>query len=250
MRLISIGTRRCVGAVAALALVLTSATATRAGEAYFVVVFGSQRTPNNPNYAHSWATFVRITGSAPCPRLEAHTISWLPANMTVRTRALLAECGQNFDLHTTIRYALDNDERVSMWGPYQIDADLYGRALGQIALLESGKVMYKAIDTGHHSDRVSNCIHAISSIVEGYRLRIASPWWGEPASYSITRRLLPWIVDPDQSKFHWVATQLGLDNYPIVHRDLEDPRSGPIRSAIQRAFGIDAALPATYGPPR
>jgi hypothetical protein len=234
----------------ALTLVLLSARPARAGDSYFVVVFGSQRTPNNPNCSHSWATFVRVSGARPCPQAEAHTISWLPETMTVRTWALLAECGRNFDLHTTLRYVLANDERVSMWGPYQIDADLYGRALKQIALLESGEVKYKAIDTGRHSDRVSNCIHAISSIVEGYRLCVASPWWGEPASYTITRKLMPWVVDPDQRKFQWVGTWLGLDGYPIIHRDCEDPRSGPIRSAVQRALGIENTPEPTYGPPR
>jgi hypothetical protein len=239
-------------AVTAVALVLYCAAPARAGEAYFVMVFGSQQTPNNPNYSHTWATFVRATGEGPGPqgyRLEAHTISWLPENLIVRTRALLPECGRNFDLHATTRYALANDERVSLWGPYQIDPELYGRALKQIDLLESGQVRYKAVDTGYRSDRVSNCIHAVSSIAEGHRLRIASPLWGQTASYFVTRELQPWIIDCDQRKFEWVGTALGLDWYPIIYRDLENPRSGTFRSAVQRAFGINNMPAATYGPP-
>jgi hypothetical protein len=234
------------------AALLACAAAARADEAYFLMVFGSQQTPNNPNYAHSWATFVRAAGEGPCPpaaALEAHTISWLPASLIIRTRALHPECGHNFDLHPTVRYVLHNDERVSMWGPYSIDRELYCRALRQVGLLESGEVRYKAVDAGYPSDRVSNCIHAVSSITEGYRLRVLSPGWGEPASYFITRELEPWIVDCDQHKYKWVSTALGLDCYPIIHRDLENPRSGAIRSAGQRLLHIDNTPPATYGPP-
>ena len=41
----------------------------RAGEDYYLLMFGSQRVPANPDYAHSFATFVRATweGDHPCP---------------------------------------------------------------------------------------------------------------------------------------------------------------------------------------
>ena len=32
-----------------------------AGEDYYLLMFASQRIPNNPNYAHTFATFVRAT---------------------------------------------------------------------------------------------------------------------------------------------------------------------------------------------
>ncbi len=242
------------GRLLALSLACTClcAPAARACDTYFVLVFGSQRTPNEPNYSHSWATFVRVSyEEAPrrgC-RFEAHTISWLPANLVVRTLALHAEPGHNFELHETVRYALGNDERVSMWGPYQIGADLYVRAMKQIALLESGAVQYKAIDSGHRTDRVSNCIHAVASVPDGYRVRAASPLWGETASYLITRRMMPFVVDDDPRKFRWVGSALGLDQYPIIYRENENPRSGTIRAAAQRALGIDRTPQATYGPP-
>jgi hypothetical protein len=60
--------------------------------------------------------------------LEAHTISWLPANGIVRTRALCPEPGRNFELHDTVKRAIATFERVSMWGAYQIEKDLYCRA--------------------------------------------------------------------------------------------------------------------------
>ena len=89
-------------------IVLLFAGSTRvasAGEDYFLLMFGSQRVPANPNYSHSFATFVRATweGDGPCPvnaKLEVHTISWLPAKMKVRINAFHPECGHNFDLAT------------------------------------------------------------------------------------------------------------------------------------------------------
>src|SRR5947209_18198000 len=96
----------------------------------------------------------------------------MPANRTIRPLACRPEYGHNFGLHETLRYALDNGDRVSLWGPYRIDRDLYYRALDQIALLESGDVLYKAIDAAYATDSVSNCIHAVSSIVDGHRLSV------------------------------------------------------------------------------
>src|SRR5262249_4716200 len=113
----------------------------RAGEDHFLLVFASQRVPNNPNYSHTFATFVQASwpGDGPCPGypvLEARTISWLPRSRVIRTLALFPECGCNLCLHETLRYVLSSEQRVSLWGPYRIDAALYHRALQQAALLE------------------------------------------------------------------------------------------------------------------
>ncbi|MFL5240666.1 MAG: hypothetical protein ACJ8FY_01035 [Gemmataceae bacterium] len=237
-------------------LLLLLAGAGRAEDAYFVLVFGSQQTPNNPDYSHSFATFVKATGVGPCagkPALEKaavldfQTISWLPENMIVRTRALRPECGHNFELHETICYALKNDERVSMWGPYLVEPDLYCRAVKQIRLLESGEVRYKAFDVGYRSDEVSNCIHAVSSIVDGYRLRVGSPGWGEVASYYIKERMRPWIADQEETH-DWVVYALGLEAYPIIYRDRRNPRSS--RFSVSRILGGQRNLQSTYGPSR
>jgi len=108
-----------LAAALAVALALASPPGAGAGEAYYLLMFGSQRVPANPNYAHSFTTFVRVrwAGDGPCCApflLDAHTSSWLPANMKVRTGALCPEPGRNFELHTTLRYVLCNKERVSL----------------------------------------------------------------------------------------------------------------------------------------
>jgi hypothetical protein len=217
-------------------------------------MFGSQQVPNDPNYSHTFATFVRATwpGNGPCraaPRLEAHTISWLPANGRIRTAALLPEEGRNYGLDETLRYVLANDERVSLWGPYRVDPELYGLALQQIDVLDSGEVLYKSIDSFRRSCRVSNCIHAVATVVEGPRVVVLSPGWGEVASYAVLERFMPYVIEPD--RVHpWVGSALGLDNYPLCYRENERPRSGAFLGPVNRMMGGERDLRATYGPPR
>lgn len=72
---------RFIRLAAALLVLLGSSAGAQAGEAYYLLMFGSQTTPPNPNYSHSFATFVRATwpGPEPCPTnptLEAVTISF------------------------------------------------------------------------------------------------------------------------------------------------------------------------------
>ena len=213
-----------LSALALLALPLPEVA--RAGEAHYLLVFASQRVPNNPNYSHTFATFVRASwpGDGPCPRcptLEARTISWLPRSLVVRTLALLPECGRNLGLHETLRYVLASEERVSLWGPYRIDAALYRRALRQAALLESGWVLYKANDMGYYSDDVSNCVHAVSSLADGHRLRFGIPVWGEVASCRVLNELSPWVLDRGRV-CPWVGCALGLGRYPIIYRSWDN----------------------------
>ena len=218
----------------AFLLLLCFGNAGRAGEAYYVMVFSSQQTPNRPSHSHSFATFVKATGKSPTlpgSRLETHTISWLPENLVVRPWAIRPEYGHNFGLHETLRHAIDNGDRVSLWGPYRIDRELYSRALEQIALLESGNVLYKAVDASYATDSVSNCIHALSSIADGYRLRVIAPGWGETASFYVKERFEPWILDEERT-YDWVARAVGLEKYPIIYRD-----KGPSMSAFREPLG-------------
>jgi len=224
----------------------------RAGEDYYLLMFGAQTVPADPKFAHSFATFARASweGDGPCPEkatLEAFTISWLPSNMTIRLYTLLPECGTNFDLPTTLRFCQDNCMRVSLWGPYRICPSLYCLALQQKAHLESGAVRYKALDSGRNTAKVSNCIHALADVVEGSRIRIASPGWGETASFVVLERYKRYILNPGCTH-PWVGSALCLDQHPIIYRDWQRPFSGPAGS-IFRLLGGERDLVATYGPP-
>ncbi len=216
-----------------------------ADDHYFMLIFGSQRIPRNPNYAHTFATFVRQSGDT--GQLESHTISWLPVKFPIRLQAIRAEPGHNYGLEETLRLVQADGQRVSLWGPYEIETRLYDRALKQIRLLESGTVRYKANDGFYRSDNVSNCIHAVGVLSEGHRLRIISPGWGDTASHFVLESLMPWIVD--RAKTHdGIATALGLDAYPIAYRKAyERPILKPITGV--QLFLHDGLPVPTYGPP-
>jgi hypothetical protein len=250
--------RRLVGRMTSLwlsAALLALALAPRAqgGEAYYVLVFGQQRIPNDVHHSHTFATFVRVfwQGPGPCPAspcLEAHTISWMPARLRLRSLALLPECGRNFDLHTTLRWAQGNGIRTSLWGPYAIRPELYAAALRQIKLLDSGQVLYKLNDVGYRSDEVSNCIRAVSGAIPGNGHFGSEITWGEPASYRVLCRMEPWILGP--GTIHgWVGSALGLDAYPIIYRDWSPPYSGPIVGGVYRFLGGERDLQPTFGRP-
>jgi hypothetical protein len=190
-----------------------------AGESYYVIVFGSNRGPFQPDNTHSWATFVRVCGGPGGGHLQHHSISWLPETLEVRVRSRRTEPGVNLDLYRTLDWALGDGQRVSMWGPFQIEPELYWSSLHQVERLEGGAVEYKAVDFGYRTERVSNCIHAVSDLAGSPRARVFIPGYGQAASRVITARLRKFMIEPRQTH-PWVAHALGLDHYPIRQRQV------------------------------
>jgi hypothetical protein len=238
--------------IAATLLFAAPASSARAGEAHFLMLFASQRTPNQPAYSHSFASFVCVSwpGNGPCPPAPcvcAYTISWLPRDLPIRVYALYPECGRNCGLEETISYYVGSGQRVSLWGPYRIDGELYRRAARQVALLASGLVEYKSVDAGYRSDRVSNCIHALTCLAEGHHYLLTCPGWGEVASAAVLAQLEPWIVDRC-AVYPWVSCAMGLNRYPIVYRSWSAAPPGDLAGGAWRLFGGQADRP-TYGPP-
>jgi hypothetical protein len=222
-----------------LFVVLGLASPARGEEFYYLLMFSSQHAPPCIAYSHTFATFVKATGHGPCAnhyQLEAHTISWMPQTLVIRPYALLPECGQNQDLYATFHWALATEQRVSLWGPFQIDRDLYERALCQIRALESGQVRYKAVTTGILGDQVSNCIHAVSDIAGPPYLLVLNPSFGETASYHVLLGFEPWIRNPCCRHF-WVSDRMGLRAYPLLYRDWEHPCSGLLWGPISSVLG-------------
>src|SRR5689334_15600040 len=81
---------------------LLGATPVQADEFYFVAIFGSESVPKQVRYTHSWATFIKLSGCGSdlnTYRMEAFTISWMPATLEIRPLAPLPEKGVNLDLH-------------------------------------------------------------------------------------------------------------------------------------------------------
>jgi hypothetical protein len=202
------------------------ASTARAGERYYVLIFSSQSTPRLPRYTHTWATFVKACGEGPDSSKyhisEVFTISWLAADLEIRSLRLRAEPGVNLDLETTLAYVLER-ERVSEWGPYQISQRLYERALGRKAELESGAVKYKAIDPnrGPRVHSVSDCIHGVTDIDPDYDRSYYREVrrFGEAAGHWVAYQLVTRgrFVNLGED-LDWINHQLGLYRYPIVHR--------------------------------
>jgi hypothetical protein len=219
--------------LASLAILLLAGTAS--ADHCYVVIFGAQSRPQRPKYSHSWATFVRIPGppcGPPAPdsgSAEIFTISWLPTEIELHPNRLLPEPGMNVDLRSSFQIALSQCEEMSAWGPLEIQPKLFCLAARHAQRLASGEVQYKTIDFAHNPKRVSNCIHALTVFnTEKLRPRIGRTNFGEIASYYVARNYEDWYICPSQVHC-WIADLLGLGEYPIKWRRLEDGRPRPRR---------------------
>src|ERR1700687_729114 len=160
-----IGTLLVLGA--ALLLINVLLLEARADESYYMIVYGAQRTPNVPRFTHTFATFVKATGEGNDKtkyKVEEHTISWIAKTKEIVVARAKPEPGVNLSLKESMDLAASLEEKVSMWGPFEIKKDLYDRALKQIDRLESAKVGYKAIDLRFRPETAINCIHAVSDL--------------------------------------------------------------------------------------
>lgn len=197
-------------------------------ERYYILVFGSQTFPKWPSQSHTWATVVKVVSDprnpdAP-PALKADTISWMPESLVVRPWSFEAEPGVNLGLHESMRLAVERNQRIALWGPYEIRPGLHRKFLMQKQFLESGAVGYQCVDNvGEAALRgnATDCIHAITDADaeldrDGYPLL----FYGEDASRIIANRLRRKgaLVNPDRVHNELVPA-LGLDRYPIVRRD-------------------------------
>jgi hypothetical protein len=229
----------------ALGLLFFLPHAAGADDAYYVIVFGSQRPIFfEANHTHSFALFVRAAsdkGGTPHVR-ETLPISWMPQAMELHVCRLCPEPGFNLDIPATLDWAYSDGQRVSRWGPFAVEKELYDRAARQLAHLKSGTVRYKTVDTGFRTDRVSNCIHAVSDVLrDAPRLRICAPTWGQAASYFITLSFGDYFVEPHVTH-EWVIDAVGLRDYPMVARDLGDrnPTRWPLLRAAQSGLRLGA----------
>jgi hypothetical protein len=198
-------------------------SAARADDAYYMMIFAYQGKANLPRLAHSFATFVKVpqkdSGEPDTARLESHTISWLPATLTVRPLRLRPETGKNLDLPETLKLAVSQDADVTAWGPYRIRKELYDRAVAQIDRLKGGQIAYKAIDGIRWPGMATNCFHAISDVLDGPLLDTGTAY-GNPASEMVRDHLSRWIIDP-KTNHRFLITSLGLDKHTIAYPEID-----------------------------
>ena len=199
------------------------------GERYYLLVFSSQSVPKLAKYTHSWATVVRARhpdqgcqgGESP-EILAVDTISWMPADLTIEPREFEVEPGVNLSLDQSLQVAVDTDQRISLWGPYEVWHGLYHRFQVQKAFMESGRTGYQCIDSfGEARDGSGcDCIHAVTDMDPRYdRVRYPLAFYGDAASRHIVREIMhaPVIIKP-RTTHDWLIPALGLDQWPVRRR--------------------------------
>jgi hypothetical protein len=196
------------------------------GERFYITLFASQTSPRIPRLSHSWGTVLHVVdqGEGRPPLVESHTISWLPATLEIHPWNFHTEKAINLDLQETLRFVLANGEHVSQWGPYECRPNLYYRFLVQKEFLESGRIGYQCVDTVGESARTGNgcdCIHAMTDM-DPLLSRNHYPLirYGDSATRFVVQecRRRDVLINPGQTHA-WLNAYLGLDSYPIVHRD-------------------------------
>jgi hypothetical protein len=205
-----------------------------AGDQYFAIIFGAQRPVIKvPRYAHSFAAFVHWM---PGGRFESFTISWMPWTEEIRPLWLEPERGRNLTLRETLRWCYENRLEMAAWGPYQIQPDLWRRALWQRCRLETGQVLYQALDGNSPDGRISNCIHALDFLVrcpgEASRINVLPGNWGESGSYWVALTLRPWYLEPCRTH-DWLLPILGLNPNALAHYGLDCNPTNPVTAGLQ-----------------
>ena len=172
---------------------------------YFMCVFAHETRPRGPRTSHTFATFVKLEGA----KVDAQTISWLPKTGDIRVLRRFAEPGVNLDLKDSLDFAASIEAQVFEWGPFEIKPELYDRALKQIDRLNSGRIQYKAVDSGLRGEMASNCFHAVADIDTSRGFRSFGLTYGVDATAQVVDHLTPWVIDPGKT-YPFVNDKLGL----------------------------------------
>lgn len=193
-----------------------------AGSRYYFVLFGAQSIPFRPRTAHTFATYVKATPTAGGAQvIEPVTISWLPASGPVRPFRLRPVAGRNYTLEETFAITSGNNARVSMWGPFEIDAGRYELAAAQAAVLASGAVRYREFDSLGRNRSVMHCVHAVTFADPNLQwLRQPVLRVGEPGTSRLAVRYAESGAFVGPQTHEWVVPALGLDQQPVVRRAL------------------------------
>ncbi|MCI0684619.1 MAG: hypothetical protein L0Y71_21120 [Gemmataceae bacterium] len=206
-------------AILTLVCCLASIPAARSEERFYVVFFASQNSNNQAPQSHTFATFLRINAAEGSPNggpdetSETATISWLPANGSIRIlQGPVA--GRNFTLSESLAWAQARGLRTTARGPFEINKQVYDRALQQKERLESGAIAYKMLDRRFRPNVATNCIHAVSDILPG-PLVITGDARGDAATRTVAAHYRPYLVDSDRTHA-WVMRRLNLEPRDVV----------------------------------
>ncbi|MFO0796598.1 MAG: hypothetical protein U0804_03920 [Gemmataceae bacterium] len=187
---------------------------------YYVAVFSAEAVPYKPELTHSFAAAVRVSAGGAA---EVVGISWLPASLNPRGLTLAPEAGVNLGIPDTVAWAQRLGMRVSVWGPFRIDAELFCRLKAQAERLGTGRVRYKPTDTAFPAALVQNCYHALWMPVAPLRARGVSGAFsaGDAASGVTVGLYAPWVVEPCRTH-DAVLGLLGVAECGLTRRAFDD----------------------------
>jgi hypothetical protein len=204
---------------------------------FFAAVFTAETVPFRSSHTHTFVVVARVPQSVegvPGP-LVTHHISWCPASLQLRGLTVRPEPGVNLDVPETLAHCRRNGMRVSVWGPYRIEAELFDIVARQQANLESGRVMYKPTDNVYPSDVAANCYHAIWRPIAPCK-KYSGPFNCGDATGTTTLRLIrPWLVRPEETH-DWLLGAIVPPGEQVMRRDFDDRprRIDAIRSSMRR----------------
>ncbi len=190
-----------------------------AEERYFILIFGSQAAAPAPRTSHTFASFVKAStdgADISKAKLELKTISWLPTTLAINWR-LAPEPGRNLDLEATLSWTKRLNSHVSLWGPYEINRELFELAQQKSTRLEDGSVSYRIFNTSMRPGGVvSNCIHAVCDVAPAEPLYTGTAY-GDAASALAARHLRHWMREPEKTH-DWLYDRLKLKDFEVQKR--------------------------------
>jgi hypothetical protein len=212
-------------------LLLALPAAARADD-YFVTLFCAESVPYRPTDTHSFVSLARVPSNGAA---ELDAICWGPANMKIRGLTLRPEEGTNFTLTETLDWVKGNCWRVSVWGPYKVERELYCALKAQAERLNSGTVKYKPTDTLQRRAVAQNCYHALTSPVAPLKRYAGAFTAGDAAGTTILQVYKPYLIDPCTTHDE-ILKLIGADKYDLTRRSFayQPGRVDAIRSAIGR----------------
>ena len=220
--------------IAAALILTTLASSTTRADDFYLAVFSAETVPYHPEKTHSFVAAVRIPCLGPA---EVASMSWLPASLDPRGLTFLPEEGVNLPISETVAWAKGLGMRVSVWGPYRIEEELFCRLQGYAARLASGRVMDKPTDNLYCAFRVQNCYHALWAPVAPLRARGYAGAFsaGDAASGTTVKLYSRWIIDSCHTH-DWVLGLLGLADEQLCRRAFNDrpTRLNALRSFLGR----------------
>jgi hypothetical protein len=221
----------------ALVVGFVATTLPARADEYYVTIFTAESVPYRPTNTHAFASIVRVPTSANgkfgVP--EGDAICWGPANKKVRGITLAPEAGANMTLTETLDWCFESGWRVSVWGPYRTEYELYQKLKAQSVHLSSGFVKYKPTDNFLPRSVAVNCYHALTQPVSRRHWYSGAFTAGDAGGTTVLQAYRPWLIDPCTTHDH-ILSVIGADKYELTRRsfDYQPGRIDAIRSAAGR----------------